>query len=92
MTTDTDYQTLAVDLTALQAVVRGLCRAYAGRSPAALSEVLDGLTMEAERLEQAAALTGCRTQTGAWASVEAWIDDFRDEVLASSHAQKRASL
>ena len=86
MTTDIDYQTLAVDLTALQAIVRGLCRAYAGRSPAALSEVLDGLTSEAERLEQAAALSGSDTQTGARASVEAWIDDFRDEVLAASGA------
>ncbi len=92
MTTDTDYQTLAVNLASLQAVVRGLCRAYASRSPSALSEVLDGLTTEAEHLEEIAKLTGCRTQTGAWASVEAWIEDFRDEVLMNSRAQKRANL
>lgn len=92
MTTDADHQTLAVDLAALQAVVRGLCRAYAARSPSALSEVLDGLTAEAERLEEVARLTGCRTQAGAWASVEAYIDDFRDEVLMQASAQKRASF
>ena len=92
MTVQTDLQTMSVDLAALQAVVRGLCRAYAGRSPASLAEVLDGLSVEAERLEDAARITGDRAQTGAHALIEAYIDDVRQEVLCNSRAQKRASF
>jgi|GEM_PF-5881655 len=92
MTVETDLQTISVDLAALQAVVRGLCRAYAGRSPAALCEVLDGLSIEAERLEDVARLTGDRAQTGAHALVEAYIDSVREEVLFNSRCQKRASF
>ena len=92
MTFETDLQTVSADLTALQAVVRGLCRAYSGRSPAALAEVLDGLSAEADRLEQTARITGDRVQTGAHALVEAWIDDVREEVICNSRAQKRASF
>ena len=92
MTYETDLQTISVDLTALQAVVRGLCRAYSGRSPAALAEVLDGLSTEADRLEQIGRITGDRVQTGAHALVEAWIDDVREEVLFNSRPQKRASF
>lgn len=92
MTDETDLQTISADLTALQAVVRGLCRAYSGRSPAALAEVLDGLSAEADRLEQAGRITGDSVQTGAHALVEAWIEDVRQEVVCNSRAQKRASF
>ena len=92
MTVRADLQSLAVDVTALQAVVRGLSRAYSGRSPAALAEVLDGLSVEADRLEQAANITGDRLQAGAHALVEAWIEDVRQEVLCAAGAQKRASF
>ena len=91
MTVETDFQTISVNLIALQAVVRGLCRACSGRSPAALVQVLDGLSAEAERLEQTARITGARVQTGAHALVEAWIDDVREEALSNSRAQNRPS-
>lgn len=92
MTYEADLQTISVDLTALQAVVRGLCRAYSGRSPAALAEVLDGLSAEAGRLEQTGRMTGDRVQTAAHALVEAWIEDIREEVVYDALAQKRASF
>jgi len=92
MTVETDLQTISADLAALQAVVRGLCRAYSGRSPAALAELLEGLSAEADRLEQTARITGDRVQTGAHALVEAWLDDVREEALSNSRAQNRASF
>ena len=92
MTVQTDLQTISMDIAALQAVVRGLCRAYAGRSPASLAEVLDGLSVEADRLDDEARITGDGAQAGAHALLEAYIDSFREDVIFSTCGQKRASF
>lgn len=68
-----ELRAVGVDLIALQAVVRALVRTQARRSPTALCDLLQALSVEAERLRDHV------EDAGPAGVLEAWIEDIKEE-------------
>ena len=72
---DSELQTLKIDLAALESVVWALVRAQGRRSRGHLHELMDSLRAEAERL---ALLDDVDTHT-AGLVLEGWIEELKSE-------------
>lgn len=84
MSSDLPLRALSVDIAALQAMVRALARAQAGRSQSALCDLLHALAVEADRLrEPVVANDDERVASGV---LDAWIEDLKDEAMGLHRA------
>lgn len=84
MTSDLPLHALSVDVLALQAVVRALARSQAQRSQSSLCDLLQALSVEADRLRDAT--TAANDEAGASGVLDAWIEDLKDEAMGLHRA------
>lgn len=78
---DSHLRAVSIDLTALEAVVRALTRVQARRSPTALCDLLQALSMEADRLREAAVLEDDIERSASGGVLDAWIAGIREEAI-----------
>ena len=79
---DSHLRAVSIDLTALEAVVRALARVQARRSPTALCDLLQSLSIEVDRLREAATLIDEDLEHTASSGVlDAWIAGIREEAI-----------
>lgn len=74
-----ELKALAIDFTALQAVVRALVRAQSRRSQGHLLDLMESLRVESERLARFP--TDDFGHRAAQGLLEAWIDELRNETV-----------
>ncbi len=79
---DPRISAIAIDLTALEAIVRGLARSNARRSRTSLVDLLASLTEEAERIRDCPSFSGI-DRRAVCGVVEAWIEDLKVEAWAA---------
>ncbi|WP_395651633.1 hypothetical protein [Brevundimonas sp.] len=85
---DSHLQAISIDLAALRSIVLGLSRAIGGRSPGDMADVLEALSIEADRLRQECGDTDSPTPAGAGAVVRAYIDSLTDDASTLSRARQ----
>ena len=85
---DSHLQAISIDLAALRSIVLGLSRAIGGRSPGDMADVVEALSIEADRLRQECGDTDSPTPAGAGAVVRAYIDSLTEDASTLSHARQ----
>jgi hypothetical protein len=80
---------LNTDVVALEAVVRALVRSQAGRSRTALTNLLDALSEESDRLG-AGSPAGDPDVADVCAVLNGWIEDIKNEAMALQPASEVA--
>ena len=77
---DLNLRAVTNDLVALEAVVRALARSHARRSRSALTELLEALALETDRL-RTCALPGDTDALGPCSVLDSWIEDLKNEAM-----------
>ncbi|HZV84266.1 MAG TPA: hypothetical protein VFF48_04685 [Brevundimonas sp.] len=85
---DPRLDAITTDLTALEAIVRGLARSYALRSRTSLVELLASLTEEAERVRSCPTFSGVN-RSGVCGVLDAWVEDLKVEAWTAEGATVR---
>ena len=84
-TLDPRFDAIITDMVALESIVRALMRSQAGRSRTAMTDVLDSLSTEADRLRTCPTYSGV-DRSGVCAVLEAWVEDLKSEAWAAERA------
>lgn len=82
---DPRFAAIITDLTALEAVVRAVAFTQVRRSRTALTELLERLSGEAERIRTSPEFSGI-DRAGVCGVLDAWIEDLKAEALRAEGA------
>lgn len=85
---DPRIDAIITDLTALEAIVRGLARSHARRSRSSLIDLLASLTEEADRIRNCPTLSE-GNRSGVSGVLEAWVEDLKVEAWVAEGATVR---
>ena len=85
---DPRIDAITTDLTALEAIVRGLARSQARRSRTSLVDLLSSLNEEADRIRTCPTFSGVN-RSGVCGVIEAWVEDLKIEAWMSEGATVR---
>ena len=82
---DPRLDVITTDLIALETIVRGLAQSYARRSRTNLIDLLDCLSIEAERIRTCPTFSGANRE-GVCGVLDAWVEDLKAEAWKAERA------
>jgi hypothetical protein len=82
---DPRLDAITTDLTALEAIVRGLARSHARRSRTSLIDLLASMTEEADRIRHCPTFSGV-DRSGVCGVLDAWVEDLKVEAWTAEGA------
>jgi hypothetical protein len=82
---DPRLDAITTDLIALETIVRALARSYARRSRTNLIDLLDCLSIEADRIRTCPTFSGSN-RDGVCGVLDAWVEDLKTEAWMAEGA------